>query len=43
MEVFTITVREEVLVVSRVLVRSHEGADFNPYACLDENTGGRIA
>lgn len=42
-EVFTIREREEVLVVSKVLVRSHEGDDFKTCACLDENTGGRIA
>lgn len=38
MEVFTIEACEEVLVVRRVLVRSHEADEFRPCACLDKNT-----
>lgn len=38
MEVFTIGACEEVLVVRRVLVTSHEADELKPCACLDENT-----
>lgn len=38
MEVFTIEAHEEVVVVRRVLMKSHEADEFKPCACLDENT-----
>lgn len=38
MEVFTIEAREEVLVVRRVFVRSHEADEFKPCVSLYENT-----
>lgn len=38
MEVFTIEAHEEVVVVRRVLMKSHEGNEFKPCACLGENT-----
>lgn len=37
MEVFTIEACEEVLVVRRILVRSHEADELMLCACLDEN------
>lgn len=39
MEVFTIEAHEEVAVVRRALMKSHEADEFKPCACLDENTG----